>query len=75
MHLLQAGVDLATIQTWLGPVDISTTHDYIEIDRKMKRKALSSCSPMSTSEELRKVVARHDDVIAWLKTMQDRFIM
>ena len=32
MHLLQAGVDLATIQTWLGHVDISTTHDYIEID-------------------------------------------
>ena len=56
-------------------MDISTTHDYVEIDREMKRKALSSCSPMSTSEELRKVVARHDDVIAWLKTMQDRFIM
>ena len=69
MHLLQSGVDLATIQTWLGHVDISTTHDYIEIDMEMKRKALSSCSPMSTSEELRKVVARHDDVIAWLKTM------
>ena len=69
MHLLQAGVDLATIQTWLGHVDISTTHDYIEIDMEMKRKALSMCSPMSTSEELRKVVARHDDVIAWLKTI------
>jgi len=69
MHLLQAGVDLATIQSWLGHVDISTTHEYVEIDMEMKRKALSKCGPISTPDELRKVAARHQDVISWLEKM------
>jgi hypothetical protein len=69
MHLLQAGVDLATIQTWLGHVDIATTNEYIEIDMEMKRKALSACTPISTLDELGAVVARHADVIGWLEKM------
>ncbi len=43
MHLLQAGVDLATIRSWLGHVSVVTTHHYIEADIEMKRRALEQC--------------------------------
>ena len=43
MHLLQAGVDLATIQAWLGHASIATTHLYVEADPEMKRRALAKC--------------------------------
>ena len=43
MRLLQAGVDLATIQAWLGHASITTTHGYVEADLAMKREALKCC--------------------------------
>ena len=45
MHLLQSGVELTVIRSWLGHVDIATTHGYVEIDMEMKRKALQKCNP------------------------------
>jgi site-specific recombinase XerD len=49
MRLLQAGVDLATIQAWLGHAAITTTHGYVEADLAMKRAALERCGPPSGS--------------------------
>ena len=43
MHLLQAGVDLTTIQSWLGHASVATTHHYVEADLEMKRRALAQC--------------------------------
>lgn len=43
MHLLQSGVDLTTIQSWLGHVSVDTTHHYLEADIEMKREALAKC--------------------------------
>lgn len=43
MHLLQSGVDLTTIQSWLGHASPNTTHHYIEADLEMKRRALEKC--------------------------------
>ena len=40
MHLLKAGVDLATIALWMGHESPATTHTYIEADISMKEAAL-----------------------------------
>lgn len=40
MHLLQAGVDVNVIRAWLGHVSLDTTHQYVEADVEMKRRAL-----------------------------------
>jgi site-specific recombinase XerD len=43
MHLLQSGVEVNVIRSWLGHVSIATTNSYIEIDLAMKAKALQVC--------------------------------
>lgn len=43
MEMLKAGVDLTTIQSWLGHAHVTTTHHYTEADIEMKRKALAQC--------------------------------
>ena len=47
MRLLQAGVDLASIRSWLGHASIQTTHDYLEADVEMKRRALEAANVTS----------------------------
>ena len=68
MHLLQSGVDLNIIKSWLGHVDVSTTHGYIEIDMEMKRKALQKCRPTDLSD-LNKFLKKNDSVITWLESL------
>ena len=66
MHLLQSGVDLATIQSWLGHVSINTTHHYIEADVEMKRKALEKCdAPFVQPARYRPT----DEVLALLESL------
>ena len=69
MHMLQAGVDLTVIKSWLGHVCLSTTHAYLEIDLEMKRKALSMCHPIEDSKGLRQILKKNHDVISWLKAL------
>jgi len=69
MHLLQAGVDLTVIKSWLGHVCLSTTHAYVEIDLEMKRKALSMCHPIEDSKGLQQILKKNHDVIGWLKSL------
>ncbi len=45
MHLLQSGVDIATIALWLGHESIETTHEYVEADLASKQKALEKLAP------------------------------
>lgn len=47
LHLLQAGVELNVVRSWLGHASIETTHAYIEIDLQMKRAALEACESPS----------------------------
>ena len=45
MHLLQSGNDITVVKDWMGHADLNTTHEYVEIDMKMKCKALETCQP------------------------------
>jgi site-specific recombinase XerD len=45
MHLLQAGNELSLVKDWMGHADANTTDAYVEIDMKMKRKALEASPP------------------------------
>lgn len=40
MMLLQSGVDLLTIQAWLGHSQVATTHRYASADVEMMRAGL-----------------------------------
>jgi integrase len=40
MRLLQSGVDLLTIQAWLGHAQVATTHRYAAADVEMMRRGL-----------------------------------
>jgi integrase/recombinase XerD len=47
MHLLQAGVDIATIALWLGHESIETTHVYLQANLEMQEKALEKLEPIA----------------------------
>jgi len=64
MHMLQAGVDLTTIQSWLGHVTVNTTHQYVEADLEMKRRAIEMCAVPETPVSLYVPV---DDVLEFLE--------
>ena len=46
MHLLQAGVDVATIALWLGHERLETTHHYVEADLQLKERAMRKLDPL-----------------------------
>ncbi len=69
MHLLQSGVDLAVIRSWLGHVNLATTQGYVEIDMEMKRKALATCHPAGSGAQLDHILDQHKDVVRWLETL------
>jgi integrase/recombinase XerD len=68
MHLLQSGVEVNVIRSWLGHVSIATTNRYIEIDLAMKAKALKACEigPVSTSAAEHR---NNPDLISWLASL------
>lgn len=66
MHLLQSGVDLTTIQSWLGHVSVNTTHHYLEADVEMKREALAKCD-VSEAAPLR--YQPSDELLAMLERL------
>jgi site-specific recombinase XerD len=44
MTLLQSGVDLLTIQAWLGHSQVATTHRYAAADVEMMRRGLDDAA-------------------------------
>jgi site-specific recombinase XerD len=47
MNLLRSGVDLLTIQAWLGHTQVATTHRYAEADVEMMRRSLDQAAVTS----------------------------
>jgi site-specific recombinase XerD len=70
MHLLQSGVDLNMIRSWLGHASIDTTHGYVEIDLEMKRKTLQSCEKLLPKAGMQGSSWHRDpNVLQWLSTL------
>jgi len=70
MHLLQSGVDLNMIRSWLGHASIETTNLYIEIDLEMKQKTLQSCENLLPKTGKKGPSWRRDtSILDWLSTL------
>jgi site-specific recombinase XerD len=67
LHLLQAGVELNVVRSWLGHASIETTHAYIEIDLQMKRTALQACAPPGLDSQSPQWTS--PDLLTWLETL------
>ncbi len=68
MHLLQSGVEINVIRSWLGHVSLATTNRYIEIDLAMKAKALETCEVKNgTVPEASWKAA--PDILKWLESL------
>jgi site-specific recombinase XerD len=69
MHLLQSGVELNVIKSWLGHVSINTTSQYIEIDMAMKREAIERCTPPVPEPSGDISWRSRQDIIEWLEDL------
>ena len=70
MSLLQNGVDLVTIQNWLGHARVDTTDHYLQADVEMKRRALEKCASPGVAER-----GRYEPPDALLAIFDDLSIM
>jgi site-specific recombinase XerD len=68
MHLLQSGVEVNVIRSWLGHASTTTTNGYIEIDLTMKRKALEACE-VDGSKTADAIWQSQPDILSWLDTL------
>jgi integrase/recombinase XerD len=68
MHLLQSGVEVNVIRSWLGHASISTTSHYIEIDLTMKRKALATCE-VTASDPSTATWRSSPEILSWLDSL------
>lgn len=70
MHLLQSGVDLNMIRSWLGHSSIETTNLYIEIDLEMKQKTLQATEKLLPKTSKKGPSWRRDpSILEWLKDL------
>lgn len=64
MHLLHAKVEITTIAAWLGHSQLDTTGGYVEIDLRMKQKALAATA--AALPELTQGKFPEGDLLTWL---------
>ena len=67
LHLLQSGVELNVVRSWLGHASIETTHAYVEIDLQMKRAAIEACEPPGLKSP--PPTWSDPDLLAWLEAL------
>ena len=68
MHLLQSGVEINVIRSWLGHVSLVTTNRYVEIDLAMKAKALETCA-VGAAEPRPGRWRTDPDLLTWLESL------
>ena len=66
LHLLQSGVDIATIALWLGHKSLETTHVYLEVDLIHKEQALQK---LAAVEGTRSRFIAEDSLLAFLASL------
>ena len=72
VHLLEAGVDLNVIRSWLGHVHLDTTNRYAEITTRAKLAAVQLCEPVATATDSprRRSIWRDDQaLLSWLASL------
>ena len=75
-HLLQSGNDISTVKDWMGHADIKTTHCYVEIDMKMKRKALEAChAPETKNISMKTPKWLKPDILEWLDGLSKKAVI
>lgn len=67
MHLLQSGVDITIIKSWLGHVDLNTTHGYVEINLKMMEDALAKNKTAKGTKKIKSLLTKDKDIVKWLE--------
>jgi integrase/recombinase XerD len=65
--LLQAGVELNLIRSWLGHVSLETTQRYAEIDLAQKRRALDAVRPVGTAGRQHAATWQKESILTWLE--------
>ncbi len=68
MHLLQSGVEVNVIRSWLGHASIATTNHYIEIDLEMKAQALKTCE-VTGDPGVGKRWRSSPEILTWLDSL------
>ncbi|MGM4884880.1 tyrosine-type recombinase/integrase [Rhizobium sp. 62_C5_N11_2] len=70
IHLLKAGVDIATISQWLGHSGLNVTMRYARADIDMKRQALEQVFPDVMSSAKDQTIIAHDGgILGWLRSL------
>jgi len=70
VHLLKAGVDIATISQWLGHSGLNVTMRYARADIDMKRQALEQVFPNLAPSASGKMIVGHDGgLLSWLSSL------
>ena len=72
VHLLESGVEVNVIRSWLGHVSLDTTNRYAELTLRAKEAAVRACEPSSgISEGARRCAVWKGDqeLLAWLNSL------
>ena len=69
VHLLKAGVDLATISHWLGHASVNTTNRYATIDLETKRAAIARTKPLANIGHKPASWRNNASILEWLESL------
>ena len=72
MHLLESGVEVNVIRSWLGHVSLDTTNRYAQLTLRAKAEALRVCelgSGISAASRARAAWKNDKTLLDWLNTL------